>query len=143
MEMTKKEFLVQDDSRLLKEFIRSNCEHLDSLVKDSKTAQVGLIRNRHGDAVAPVLFLTPVNPPPPAAGGLHLRGGVLRRKPEDHTAVHVLPHVRALHQRLQGECVGVSVLFILHVILDTPSSVSFAGFIYLLLSVVLSTTEYY
>lgn len=40
MEMTKKEFLVQDDSPVLKEFIKTNCEHLESLIKDSKTAQV-------------------------------------------------------------------------------------------------------
>ncbi|KAF6723959.1 Formin-like protein 1 [Oryzias melastigma] len=39
MEMTKKEFLVQDDSVVLKEFIKVNSEHLDSLIKDSKTAQ--------------------------------------------------------------------------------------------------------
>lgn len=39
MEMTKKEFLVQDDSTVLKEFIKVNSEHLDSLIKDSKTAQ--------------------------------------------------------------------------------------------------------
>lgn len=40
MEMTKKEFLVQDDSPVLKEFIKTNSEVLESLVKDSKTAQV-------------------------------------------------------------------------------------------------------
>lgn len=40
MEMTKKEFLVQDDSSVLKEFIKTNSEVLESLVKDSKTAQV-------------------------------------------------------------------------------------------------------
>ncbi|KAK5603925.1 hypothetical protein CRENBAI_026071 [Crenichthys baileyi] len=39
MEMTKKEFLVQDDSPVLKEFIKTNSEHLESLIKDSKTAQ--------------------------------------------------------------------------------------------------------
>ncbi|XP_054614628.1 formin-like protein 1 [Dunckerocampus dactyliophorus] len=39
MEMTKKEFLVQDDSPVLKEFIKSNSEQLESLMKDSKTAQ--------------------------------------------------------------------------------------------------------
>ncbi|XP_044187769.1 formin-like protein 1 isoform X1 [Thunnus albacares] len=39
MEMTKKEFLVQDDSPVLKEFIKKNSEQLDSLIKDSKTAQ--------------------------------------------------------------------------------------------------------
>lgn len=39
MEMTKKEFLVQDDSPVLKEFIKTNCEQLESLIKDSKTAQ--------------------------------------------------------------------------------------------------------
>ncbi|KAK2833198.1 hypothetical protein Q5P01_017087 [Channa striata] len=39
MEMTKKEFLVQDDSPVLKEFIKTNSEQLESLVKDSKTAQ--------------------------------------------------------------------------------------------------------
>lgn len=43
MEMTKKEFLVQDDSPVLKEFIKTNSEQLDSLIKDSKTAQVGLL----------------------------------------------------------------------------------------------------
>lgn len=40
MEMTKKEFLVQDDSPVLKEFIKINSEALETLVKDSKTAQV-------------------------------------------------------------------------------------------------------
>lgn len=40
MEMTKKEFLVQDDSPVLKEFIKINSEVLETLVKDSKTAQV-------------------------------------------------------------------------------------------------------
>uniref|UniRef100_A0A8C9YN62 Formin like 1 n=1 Tax=Sander lucioperca TaxID=283035 RepID=A0A8C9YN62_SANLU len=39
MEMTKKEFLVQDDSPVLKEFIKTNSEQLDTLVTDSKTAQ--------------------------------------------------------------------------------------------------------
>ncbi|XP_038134199.1 formin-like protein 1 [Cyprinodon tularosa] len=39
MEMTKKEFLVQDDSPVLKEFIKTNSEHLETLIKDSKTAQ--------------------------------------------------------------------------------------------------------
>ncbi|XP_042360198.1 LOW QUALITY PROTEIN: formin-like protein 1 [Plectropomus leopardus] len=39
MEMTKKEFLVQDDSPVLKEFIKSHSEQLETLIKDSKTAQ--------------------------------------------------------------------------------------------------------
>ncbi|KAG7243532.1 hypothetical protein INR49_011088 [Caranx melampygus] len=39
MEMTKKEFLVQDDSPVLKEFIKTNSEQLEALIKDSKTAQ--------------------------------------------------------------------------------------------------------
>ncbi|XP_051904584.1 formin-like protein 1 isoform X2 [Hippocampus zosterae] len=39
MEMTKKEFMIQDDSPVLKEFIKSNSEPLESLKKDSKTAQ--------------------------------------------------------------------------------------------------------
>uniref|UniRef100_A0A7N9AR44 Formin-like 1a n=1 Tax=Mastacembelus armatus TaxID=205130 RepID=A0A7N9AR44_9TELE len=39
MEMTKKEFLVQDDSAVLKEFIKTNSEQLEALIKDSKTAQ--------------------------------------------------------------------------------------------------------
>lgn len=42
MEMTKKEFLVQDDSAVLKEFVKTNSEQLGALVKDSKTAQVSL-----------------------------------------------------------------------------------------------------
>lgn len=47
--MTKKEFLVQDDSLVLKEFVKKNSEQLESLVKDSKTAQVSLqfISNSH------------------------------------------------------------------------------------------------
>lgn len=40
--MTKKEFLVQDESSVLKEFIKNNSEQLESLAKDSKTAQVSL-----------------------------------------------------------------------------------------------------
>lgn len=40
MEVTKKEFMVQDDSPVLKEFIKVNCEQLEALIKDSKTAQV-------------------------------------------------------------------------------------------------------
>lgn len=39
MELVKKEYLVQDDSTDLKEFIKTNSEQLDSLVKDGKTAQ--------------------------------------------------------------------------------------------------------
>ncbi|KAM6966825.1 formin-like protein 1 [Tautogolabrus adspersus] len=39
MEMTKKEFLVQDDSPVLKEFIKTNSEQLETFIKDSKTAQ--------------------------------------------------------------------------------------------------------
>lgn len=42
MEMTKKEFLVQDDSSVLKDFIKANSEQLETLAKDSKTAQVRL-----------------------------------------------------------------------------------------------------
>lgn len=42
MEMAKKEFLVQDDSSVLKEFIKANSEQLEHLAKDSKTAQVCL-----------------------------------------------------------------------------------------------------
>lgn len=38
MEMTKKEFLVQD-SPVLKDFIKTNSEQLETLIKDSKTAQ--------------------------------------------------------------------------------------------------------
>ncbi|KAM6905547.1 formin-like protein 1 [Xenentodon cancila] len=43
MEMTKKEFLVQDDSPVLKEFIKTKCELLEALLKDSKTAQEAYI----------------------------------------------------------------------------------------------------
>ncbi|KAJ8251784.1 hypothetical protein GJAV_G00225400 [Gymnothorax javanicus] len=39
MEVARKEFLVQDDNPVLKEFIKSSSETLDSLIKDSKTAQ--------------------------------------------------------------------------------------------------------
>ena len=41
MEMTKKEFLVQEDSKVLQDFVKTNSNQLSSLVKDSKTAQVG------------------------------------------------------------------------------------------------------
>lgn len=40
--MTKKEFLVQDDSSVLKDFIKANSEQLETLAKDSKRAQVSL-----------------------------------------------------------------------------------------------------
>ncbi|TRZ03213.1 hypothetical protein DNTS_018904, partial [Danionella cerebrum] len=39
MEVTKKEFMVQDDNAGLKEFIKTNSDQLTSLVKDGKTAQ--------------------------------------------------------------------------------------------------------
>ncbi|KAM7386996.1 hypothetical protein PAMA_009566 [Pampus argenteus] len=39
MEMTKKEFMVQDDNKVLMDFIKTKSEQLDSLIKDSKTAQ--------------------------------------------------------------------------------------------------------
>lgn len=42
MEMSKKEFLVQDDSSVLKDFIKANSEQLESLAKDRKTAQVSV-----------------------------------------------------------------------------------------------------
>lgn len=42
MEVTKKEFLVQEDNTVLKDFVKTNSELLDSLLKDSKTAQVGI-----------------------------------------------------------------------------------------------------
>jgi len=41
MEMAKKEFLVQEDNVVLKDFVKANSAALDSLVKDGKTAQVG------------------------------------------------------------------------------------------------------
>lgn len=40
MELTRKEFMMQDNSPVLKEFLKSNSELLDKLVADSKTAQV-------------------------------------------------------------------------------------------------------
>ncbi|XP_028311559.1 formin-like protein 1 [Gouania willdenowi] len=43
MAMTEKEFLMQDDSLVLKEFIQTNSELLESLIKDSKTAQEAYI----------------------------------------------------------------------------------------------------
>ncbi|KAI1896503.1 hypothetical protein AGOR_G00095450 [Albula goreensis] len=39
MEVTRKEFMVQDDNPVLKEFLKNNNELLDTLVADSKTAQ--------------------------------------------------------------------------------------------------------
>ncbi|KAL4660523.1 formin-like protein 1 isoform X2 [Arapaima gigas] len=39
MEVTRKEFMVQDDSPVLKEFLKTNSELLDKLVGDGKTAQ--------------------------------------------------------------------------------------------------------
>uniref|UniRef100_H3A5F3 Formin like 1 n=1 Tax=Latimeria chalumnae TaxID=7897 RepID=H3A5F3_LATCH len=39
MEMTRKEFMVKDDSMVLKEFLKNNNEVLDKLQKDGKTAQ--------------------------------------------------------------------------------------------------------
>ena len=40
MEVACKEFLVQDDNPVLKDFIKNSSEMLDTLIKDSKTAQV-------------------------------------------------------------------------------------------------------
>lgn len=40
MEMTQKEFAEQDDSPVLRDFIKTNSEQLETLIKDSKTAQV-------------------------------------------------------------------------------------------------------
>lgn len=42
MEMARKEFMVQDDNPALKEFLKTNSELLDGLIKDSKAAQVHL-----------------------------------------------------------------------------------------------------
>lgn len=39
MEMTQKEFAEQDDSPVLRDFIKTNSEQLETLIKDSKTAQ--------------------------------------------------------------------------------------------------------
>ena len=41
MEMTKKEFLVQEDNKVLQDFVKTNSNQLALLVKDGKTAQVG------------------------------------------------------------------------------------------------------
>ena len=41
MEMTKKEFLVQEDNKVLQDFVKTHSTQLDALVKDGKTAQVG------------------------------------------------------------------------------------------------------
>uniref|UniRef100_A0A673XEL2 Formin like 1 n=1 Tax=Salmo trutta TaxID=8032 RepID=A0A673XEL2_SALTR len=51
MEVTKKEFLVQEDNTVLKDFVKTNSELLDSLLKDSKTAQeaYGLVVEYFGE----------------------------------------------------------------------------------------------
>ncbi|KAG7252393.1 hypothetical protein CRUP_011094 [Coryphaenoides rupestris] len=64
MEMAKKEFLVQEDNVVLKDFVAANTAPLDSLVKDGMKAR----RRRTGSA-----------------------GGVLRGEPQDHAALRVLP----------------------------------------------------
>ncbi|XP_048869305.1 formin-like protein 1 isoform X2 [Brienomyrus brachyistius] len=43
MELTRKEFMMQDNSPVLKEFLKSNSELLDKLVADSKTAQEAFV----------------------------------------------------------------------------------------------------
>lgn len=115
MEMTKKEFLVQDDSPVLKEFIKTNSEQLEGLVKDSKTAQVSL-QPAHIKLTLELLytniscwfffFMLSV-----LSGGVCRRGGVFRRKPQNHAAVHVFPAVWAFHSGLQGEDVQQMIYF--------------------------------
>lgn len=41
MELTRKEFMRQDDSPVLKEFLKANSEVMEKLQADSKTAKVG------------------------------------------------------------------------------------------------------
>lgn len=43
MEVTKKEFLVQDDNPVLKDFVKFNSEKLDALNKDGKAAQEAFV----------------------------------------------------------------------------------------------------
>lgn len=42
MELTRKEFMRQDDSLVLKEFLKANTELMEKLQADSKTAKVGV-----------------------------------------------------------------------------------------------------
>lgn len=41
MELTRKEFMRQDDSPVLKDFLKVNSEVMEKLQADSKTAKVG------------------------------------------------------------------------------------------------------
>lgn len=99
--MTKKEFLVQDDSPVLKDFIKTNCEQLESLIKDSKTAQVSQQK----------LWTTPLDMPLDIyyklsdsaclpAGDIRVCGGVFRREPQNNAAFHVFPAVCTLDKGL-------------------------------------------
>ena len=42
MELTRKEFMRQDDSAVLKDFLKANTEVMEKLQADSKTAQVSV-----------------------------------------------------------------------------------------------------
>lgn len=155
MELTRKEFMRQDDSPVLKDFLKVNSEVMEKLQADSKTAKVGTggsvgswgrIVPLHSCKGTPRGALSPTGdaprwapagglgagggyggegevgeagrrwwamgccclPPAPRigvslpAGGVRVGCGVLRGEPQDQPPHHLLPHVHALHQSLQG-----------------------------------------
>lgn len=91
--MAKKEFLVQDDSPVLKEFIKTNSEQLESLVKDSKTAQVSLsihfkltLKLRTTPYV--MLLYIPFMESSPFRRHTALWWSILERTPKPHNLLH-------------------------------------------------------
>lgn len=95
--MAKKEFLVQEEGAVLKDFIKANSELLETLAKDGKTAQVSLqpeIKSKLWSALwfhASVLL---------CSGGLRFCGGVFWGKSQNHTAGHVFPDIWPLRKGL-------------------------------------------
>lgn len=161
MELTRKEFMRQDDSPVLKDFLKGNLEVMEKLQADSKTAKVGAggsvgswgrIGSPHSYMGTPqgalCSHLCPMGEAPgwdmaPAGelgargnmegdgevgeagrkcwglghcclapaprigvslptGGIRVSRGVLWGEPQDQSPHHLLPHVPALHQSLQG-----------------------------------------
>lgn len=96
--MAKKEFLVQDDSSVLKDFIKDNSEQLENLAKDSKTAQVRLQILHQIKSV--LNFLISCFCFDLRSGGVWFCGGVFWRESQNYTAGHVFPNIWTLHKGL-------------------------------------------
>ena len=100
MEATGAEFSVEQQNPVLQTFLSTNTELLDSLVADGKTAQVQLALMNHIRQEDPCLYS---NPGMCFPGCVRLGGGILWRKLQDDSSLHVLPSFCPIHQSVQGQ----------------------------------------